>query len=220
MSHAYILIVERIKLTKIGMDNGGTLPPDISAATSSKPPHLPGDLAMWFFILAELTVFAIFFIGFAITRQLYPDMFQQGQDYLHPATGGINTVALISSSCFVALSLNAIRQQRQGYATALLGGALLMAGVYLAVKSWEYNELFQLGFGLSTNTYFTLYFFITGFHFLHVILGMIILGFMGLKTINGAYQGISLSGFESGACYWHMVDLVWIILFPLIYVIN
>lgn len=201
------------------MDNGRALPLDINGATSSKP-YLPGDLAMWFFILAELTVFAIFFIGFAITRQLYPDMFQQGQDYLHPAAGGINTVALISSSCMVALSLNAIRQSRHAYAAMLLGAALLMASVYLAVKTWEYNQLLDLGFGLSTNTYFTLYFFITGFHFMHVILGMIILGVMTFRIINGAYQGASLSGFESGACYWHMVDLVWIILFPLLYVIN
>ncbi|MCL1050157.1 cytochrome c oxidase subunit 3 family protein [Shewanella abyssi] len=188
--------------------------------TPLSKPHLPGDLAMWFFILAELTVFAIFFIGFAITRQLYPDMFQQGQSYLHPAAGGINTFALISSSCFVALSLNAIRQSRHTYAAILLAAALLMASVYLAVKTWEYNQLLDLGYGLSSNTYFTLYFFITGFHFLHVILGMIILGFMAFRTINGAYQGGNLSGFESGACYWHMVDLVWIILFPLLYVID
>jgi|TARA_R110000851_G_scaffold90253_1_gene196835 nitric oxide reductase NorE protein len=193
---------------------------DVAGVTSSQRPHLPGDLAMWFFILAELTVFAIFIIGFAVTRQLYPDMFQQGQTYLHPVAGGINTIALISSSCLVALSLNAVKHSRQDYAAALLGGALLTAGVYLAVKSWEYNELIQQGFGLSTNTYFTLYFFITAFHFMHVILGMIILGSMAYKTTRGAYQGKSLSGFESGACYWHMVDLVWIIIFPLLYVIN
>lgn len=194
--------------------------PAVDIANVTHQTYLPGDLAMWFFILAELTVFAIFFIGFAVTRQLYPDMFQQGQAYLHPVAGGINTIALISSSCLVALSLNALKQSRQSYAAALLFGALLMASVYLAVKSWEYNELIQLGFGLSTNTYFTLYFLITAFHFMHVILGMVILGFIALKTLKGAYQGTSLSGFESGACYWHMVDLVWIILFPLLYVIN
>lgn len=183
-------------------------------------PILPGDLAMWFFILAELTVFAIFFLGFAVTRQLHPDMFKQGQAHLHSIAGLINTLALISSSCLVALSLIAIKQSRKNQAAALLCGALFTAGIYLAVKSWEYNELFQSGFGLSTNTYFTLYFFITAFHFMHVILGMIILGIIALRTVRGAYQGVSLSGFESGACYWHMVDLVWIILFPLLYVIN
>jgi len=202
------------------MDNNKVLALNIKTATLGKQPHLPGDLAMWFFILAELTVFAIFFLGFAVTRQLYPDMFLRGQAYLHPVAGGINTIALISSSCLVALSLNAIKQLRRDYAAALLGGAMLMASVYLGVKSWEYSQLLHLGFGLSTNTYFTLYFFITAFHFMHVILGMIILGFMAVKTKNGGYQGASLSGFEAGACYWHMVDLVWIILFPLLYVIN
>ena len=161
-----------------------------------------------------------FFIGFAITRQLYPDMFQLGQSYLHPIAGGINTLALITSSFFVALSLNAIKNNNNRYSARLILAALLMAALYIVVKLWEYNELFNLGFGLSSNTYFTLYFFITAFHMMHVLLGMVILSFMALKAFKGEYQKESLSGFESGASYWHMVDLVWVILFPLLYVIH
>jgi nitric oxide reductase NorE protein len=95
-----------------------------------------------------------------------------------------------------------------------------MATLYIVVKLWEYNQLFQQGFGLSSNTYFTLYFFITAFHFMHVLLGMIILSFIAIKAYKGGYQNTELSGFESGASYWHMVDLVWVILFPLLYVIH
>jgi nitric oxide reductase NorE protein len=183
-------------------------------------PYLPGDLAMWFFILAELTVFVIFFIAFAVTRQLQPEMFQLGQGYLHPIAGGINTVALITSSFFVALSLHAIRQNKSSRSVLLIIAALFMATLYIVVKLWEYNQLLQLGFGLSSNTYFTLYFFITGFHFMHVLLGMIILSFIAIKAYKGDYQNTELSGFEAGASYWHMVDLVWVILFPLLYVIH
>ena len=183
-------------------------------------PYLPGDLAMWFFILAEMTVFAIFFLAFAVTRQLYPEMFQLGQSNLHPVAGAINTIALITSSFFVALSLNAIKQKKNRLSAMLIIAALLMAILYIVVKSWEYNQLFELGFGLSTNTYFTLYFFITAFHFMHVLLGMTILAFMAFRALKGEYQNSSISGFESGACYWHMVDLVWLILFPLLYVIH
>jgi nitric oxide reductase NorE protein len=182
--------------------------------------YLPGDLAMWCFILAELTVFGIFFITFAVTHQLYPEMFQTGQSYLHPIAGAINTLALITSSFFVAVSLNAIKQKKNRHSALLIMAALLMATIYVVVKLWEYCQLFQLGFNLSTNTYFTLYFIITAFHFMHVLLGMIILSYMAIKAYKGVYKDDFISGFESGACYWHMVDLVWVILFPLLYVIH
>ncbi len=198
------------------MLNTNTLPIE----EQTKKPYLPGDLAMWFFILAELTVFAIFFIAFAITRQLYPEMFQLGQSYLHPIAGAINTVALITSSFFVALSLNAIKQQKNRPSVMFMIAALIMAMLYIVVKFWEYSQLFELGFGISSNTYFTLYFFITAFHFMHVLLGMVILSFIALKAFKGEYQNKAISGFEAGACYWHMVDLVWVILFPLLYVIH
>ena len=188
--------------------------------TAVSKTYLPGDLAMWFFILAELTVFAIFFIGFAVTRQIYPQMFIDGQAYLHPVAGAINTIALITSSLFVALSVQAIKQGAESTAKRHLLGALVMAAIYIGVKSWEYAQLMNGGIGLSTNSYFTLYFMITVFHYMHVLLGMVILAAIALKTRRGGYQGKSLSGFEAGACYWHMVDLVWVILFPLIYVIK
>ena len=87
------------------------------------------------------------------------------------------------------------------------------------MKIWEYFSLFDQGITIETNTFFTLYFLITAFHLMHVLLGMVILTFIAKAAWQGKYQGKSLSGFEAGASYWHMVDLVWIILFPLIYVI-
>lgn len=179
---------------------------------------LPGDLAMWFFILAELTVFAIFFISFAVTEQFKPEMFAAGKQQLHTVAGLINTVALITSSFFVALSLQAVAKGKNSQTALLLILAQLTAVIYMVVKLWEYNFLFSIDIDLETNTFFTLYFLITFFHFLHVLLGMVILMFMTVRAYKGAYQQ-GISGFEAGASYWHMVDLVWIILFPLIYVI-
>jgi len=179
---------------------------------------LPGDLAMWFFILAELSVFAIFFIGFAITEHLNNDLFSQGKAQLHPLAGLINTLALITSSFFVALALHIVQTHTiRKTMTCLLLGQLL-AFVYLIVKLWEYNFLFEAGIGIETNTFFTLYFLITAFHFLHVILGMIILAYVMVRVAKNAYAN-DISGFEAGASYWHMVDLLWIILFPLVYII-
>lgn len=182
--------------------------------------NLPGDVAMWLFILMELTVFAIFFIGFAITQNFYPDMFTAGKSSLHSLAGLICTLALITSSYFVALAGIRLRQGSQSGCSLSLIAALMTATVYLATKFWEYWQLIEAGYNLSTNTFYTLYFFITFFHLMHVVLGMVILGYMLRRTHQDAYATGEHSGFESGASYWHMVDLVWIVLFPIIYVIH
>lgn len=145
-------------------------------------------------------------------------MFVAGKAQLHTVSGLINTIALITSSYFVALSLVAVSNGNSRKTVVLLVLGMLAAGVYMVVKLWEYSQLFSLGIDLETNTFFTLYFLITAFHFLHVVLGIVILMFIAVKVSKGGYS-LSISGYEAGASYWHMVDLVWIILFPLIYVI-
>ncbi|MCW8831950.1 MAG: cytochrome c oxidase subunit 3 family protein [Colwellia sp.] len=184
-----------------------------------KTKRLPGDLAMWFFILAELTVFAILFIGFAVAEQQNSDMFSVGKTKLHQLSGLINTIALITSSYFVAIALHAMHLGQGKKSAYLLIVAKLVACIYIGVKIWEYFSLFDLGIGIETNTFFTLYFMITFFHLMHVLLGMVILGFVTVKAAKNGYDEKNISGFESGASYWHMVDMLWIILFPLIYVI-
>lgn len=188
-------------------------------SNSQADKKLPGDLAMWFFILAELTVFAILFIGFAIAEQLNLALFRESKDQLHAIAGLVNTLALITSSFFVAFSLHAIKQGMAKKSCFLIVMALLFACIYLGVKFWEYQFLLSQGIDIETNTFFTLYFLITGFHFMHVLLGMVILVFIARQTMKGQYQNGEVSGFESGASYWHMVDMLWIILFPLVYVI-
>ncbi|OUS32245.1 cytochrome-c oxidase [Thalassotalea sp. 42_200_T64] len=181
---------------------------------------LPGDLAMWFFILMELTVFAIFFIGFAITQRLQPEMFIDGRATLSADVGLFCTLALIISSYFVARSVEAVKRGNNLVAKRQLVFALLTASIYIVLKITEYSALVEHGFDISTNTFYTLYFFITGFHFMHVLLGMIILAFMAKRAKQNAYQPNDCSGYEAGATYWHMVDLVWVIVFFLIYIIH
>jgi nitric oxide reductase NorE protein len=181
--------------------------------------RLPGDLAMWFFILAELTVFAILFIGFAVSEQLNTEMFVQGKAKLHQMSGLINTLTLITSSFFVALALTKMHQGFGIQSAKLLVIAKLVASIYIGVKIWEYLSLFEQGIDIETNTFFTLYFMITFFHLMHVLLGMVILVFVAIKAAKNEYNASNITGFESGASYWHMVDMLWIILFPLIYVI-
>lgn len=201
-------------------DKTDTVLIDSSISEKNSVQKLPGDFAMWIFIVMELSVFAIFFIAFAITQRLHSDMFIEGRATLSAAIGFFCTLALIVSSYFVALAVAAVRKTNYLIASRQLLIALITATVYLALKLFEYNHLIVLGFDLSTNSFYTLYFFITGFHFMHVLLGMIILTYMCIKVRKNTYTPLNCSGFEAGASYWHMVDLVWIIVFFLIYIIH
>jgi nitric oxide reductase NorE protein len=182
--------------------------------------QLPGDLAMWIFIVMELSVFALFFIAFAVAQRLNTELFALGRATLDMYTGLFCTIALIVGSYFVALSVDAIKHGNNSLAKKLLMLALASASVYLWLKVVEYQHLMTQGFELSTNTFYTLYFFITGFHYMHVLLGMVILGYMLFKAHRQQYTADNCSGYEAGASYWHMVDLVWVIVFFLIYIIH
>lgn len=179
--------------------------------------QLPGDLAVWFFILAELAVFGILFIGFAVARSLDPDTFHAGREVLHPWIGLLNTVALITASYLVATAVHQFRNKGHGVQWRLWL-AVAVSSIYTIGKLYEYVNLYSQGYNLGTDTFFMFYFFLTFFHFMHVILGQIILATLAVKVGNGDYDGSDMNGMESGASYWHMVDLAWLVLFPLIYV--
>ena len=182
--------------------------------------RLPGDLAMWFFILAELTVFAILILAFAVTQMFNPQLFGESRAALDSSIGLALTLSLLTSGLFAALAVEQVRQARQGRAALLLLAALGTSCVYVVLKLNEYGHLAGLGLGMEHNTFFTLYWILTGFHFLHVLLGMVILGWLAERCRRGAYRTDAHSGLESGVLYWHMVDLVWVLLFPLVYVLN
>ena len=192
-----------------------TLPPAASPAR-----HLPGDLAMWFFILAELTVFGLLILVFAVTQALQPQLFHSSRAMLDSSTGLALTLSLLSSGLLAALAQEQVRRARGRRAAWLLLAALLSAGVYVALKLSEYAHLSDLGLGMEHNTFVTLYWILTGFHFLHVLLGMLILAWLAARCRRHAYGPANCSALESGVLYWHMVDLVWVLLFPLVYVLN
>ena len=182
--------------------------------------HPPGDLAIWIFILAELTVFAIFFSAYAFTRMQNVELFNLYQQQLDRQAALVNTLALITSSYFVARAVAAIRAGSNLRCTRWLLAALLMGGLFVVVKSVEYAHHYDVGITLSTNTFYMFYLSLTFFHFMHVIMGMIILAAIAIKSYRGDYSVEEHTGVETGASYWHMVDLVWLVLFPLVYVMR
>ncbi|PAU66145.1 cytochrome-c oxidase [Pseudomonas sp. PIC25] len=181
---------------------------------------LPGDLAMWFFILAELAVFGLLILAFAVTRLLHPALFAEGQAALDGSTGLALTLSLLTGGWLAALAVQRVRDDRPRRAAVLLLAALASAVVYVVLKLGEYTHLARLGLDIEHDTFFTLYWILTGFHFLHVLLGMAILAFLALRCGQRAYGPGRCSGLESGVLYWHMVDLVWVLLFPLVYVLR
>ena len=195
----------------------------MSAVVLPKPftiKPLPGDLALWIFIVAELLVFALFFISYAITRYNNVELFNQYQLTLDRQSGAINTALLITASFFVVNSIRAVRHGFNRIASYWLIAALVAGFAFLVIKMMEFADKIEQGISLSTNTFYMFYLSLTFFHFMHVIMGMVILGFVALKTWRGAYSIENHNGLESAASYWHMVDLVWIILFPLVYVMR
>ena len=183
-------------------------------------PYPPGDLAIWIFILAELLVFAVFFASYAFTRLNHVELFNQYQATLNRDAALVNTVALLTSSYFVIRGVVAAREGDNPLCARWLWAAIGMGALFLVVKSTEYAHHIGAGVNLSTNTFYMFYLSLTFFHFMHVILGMVILAAVAVKAGRGGYSVEEHTGVETGASYWHMVDLVWLILFPLVYVMR
>lgn len=190
------------------------------AASGQPRARLTGDLAMWIFILAELTAFTLFILGFSFTQWLKPEMFIEGRAELDSSTGWAMTAGLLTSGFLAALAVERVRKSHARQAGALLLGAIASGMVYVVLKVQEYAHLANAGFDLEYNTFFTLYWITTAFHFLHVLLGLVVLGFLCLRCWQRAYGPDNHSGMESGVLYWHMIDLVWVIIFPLVYLLG
>lgn len=180
----------------------------------------PGDFAIWIFIYAELLAFGIFFLSYAFARANNVELFNDSQLLLNRTAGAINTLVLITSSYFVVRAVAVIRDNKAQLCSRWLQAAILMACVFLVIKLYEFYTKYQEGITLSTNTFYMFYLSLTFFHFMHVILGAVILTAVMLKARRGGYSSEDYTGVETGGSYWHMVDLVWIILFPLVYIIR
>lgn len=183
-------------------------------------PYPPGDLAIWVFILAELSAFLALFAAYAVTRLKHLELFNEMQQTLDSTAGMINTLLLITGSWAVARAVAAIKSNHASASANWLMLAIGSGVGFLIVKYFEYGVKFAAGITLETNLFYTFYISLTMFHALHVVLGLVILLIVWNKARRGGYSARDHRGMETGASYWHMVDLVWIVLFPLVYVMR
>lgn len=177
---------------------------------------LPGDVAWWLFLGAEFVTLCIFFGLFAVMRTSNSEAFRQAQAQLNPTPAFINALILITSGYFAARGVHAMQNQTNRIGARWFHGAAALGIVFLVIKSWEYWIKLEQGISLSTSTFYFFYFFLTGFHYLHVWLGVGFLFWVAHRCRRGHSSELQRHS-ESCAAFWHMLDLVWIILFPLLY---
>ena len=171
---------------------------------------LPGNPMMWLLILGELVVFGVAFVGFSVARELDPVIFEASRSQLDGVQGGINTLVLITSGWLAAV---AVRTKRRGYSPRpALAASIAVGTAFLVLKVFEYRSKLSAGVTLDTNDFFAFYYLLTGFHALHVLMGLIMLSIV--------LRWDSLDNLETGAAFWHMVDLIWVVLYPLIYLVR
>ncbi|MFB9149776.1 cytochrome c oxidase subunit 3 [Roseovarius ramblicola] len=174
--------------------------------------ELPGDLMIWVLIVSELLVFGAGLAAFLAVRVSDPVGFAVAQDALYRTGAGLNTVVLITSGALAAWALRLREGARRGAARLALVGAALLGVVFLTVKFIEYAGKAADGIAWDTHPFFTFYYLLTGFHAAHVVAGVVVLLLI-------AWQDTARN-IEAGAAFWHMVDLVWVLLFPVIYLLR
>ena len=190
---------------------------------SKKHIYPVGDFGIWVIVYIEMVTFGLLFLGYIFSRRLDVELFNQSQLLLDQRSGFINTLILITSSYFVVKALQSIKENKDNaseIASRWLLGAMGLGSSFIIIKSMEFADKFSQGINLSTNTFFMFYLLLTAFHFLHVLLGLVILFNVRQKTKAGGYTVDDCKGMQSGATYWHLIDILWIVLFPLIYIIR
>jgi cytochrome c oxidase subunit III len=187
-------------------------------------------LGMWVFLGSELLLFAGLFALYAAGRVGAPAAFHEGIAHSTKILGSINTGVLITSSTFAALSVQALRRSKRGLCLLALLATLGLAAVFLIIKLTEYGRHFREGiypggagqfFATHSNhglaLFWTLYFVSTGLHAIHVLVGMLVIGFTAVGIARGSIHAERLYPLENATLYWHLIDLVWIFLWPLYY---
>ena len=186
--------------------------------------RLPGEPGVWVLIAGDLLIFAVFFSTFLFYHEQERSLFAQSQRALNQNIGLWNTLLLLTSSWFVANAVQQVRAGNRERSTALLAMTLLCACGFLVNKGIEWTQLIGAHHTLLTDDFYMFFFMLTGIHALHVVIGMAVLAFLRSRIASGQYptgnDGPAFPVIESGALFWHLVDLLWIVLFSLFYLVQ
>ena len=194
------------------------------ACESGQPPtrrQVPGEPGVWLLLFGDLTLFALLFSVFLHERREQPMLFAESQQTLALGLGVTNTFILLTSSLLVVLANQAMRvEESRHYASRLIVGAIALGCCFVVLKGYEYHEKISAGITPATNHFFMYYFVLTGLHLVHLIVGIGVL--VGLWVLSRTQLATKTrrAFFEGGACFWHLVDLLWIVIFPLLFLVR
>lgn len=185
---------------------------------------------MWLFIFTELLLFTGLFMTYTLFRYKNWQAFHLAAEELDTFIGALNTVILLTSSATIAMSITALQQGKKKLTLALMGFTMLVGIVFLVNKYFEWGMKFEHGlypgsetlqqFGKGEVLFFGLYFFMTGLHALHIVAGLIFIGFVFYFVVRDKVRPDNFVLLENAGLYWHLVDIIWIFLFPLFYLIT
>lgn len=189
-------------------------------------------LGMWIFLVTEVLMFGGLFVAYIIYRSWHPDLFYMAAQELDVALGATNTVVLIASSLTIALGIRAIQLDRIKAGINYLAATMALAATFMVIKYFEYMEKFGKGIypgdsysydGIQHEmaaNFFSIYYMMTGLHGIHVVIGMCLIGWMIIKAKKGLVNSSYFTPVENTGLFWHLVDIIWIFLFPLLYLID
>jgi nitric oxide reductase NorE protein len=189
-------------------------------ASEANRTHIPGEAGVWILLFGEMTFFSALFTAFLYYRNMDVATFAASQVELSKTIGVFNTLLLLTSSLFVALGVRATAQAQSNLAPKLFLAGLCCGLGFIALKGIEYHELFGRGIAVTTNTFFGFYFGLTILHLGHVVIGAGLLTVLSRVTRTLPAQPAHFALMESAGCFWHMVDLLWIIIFALLYLVE
>ena len=187
--------------------------------TEEPETRMPGEEGLWVFILGDMGMFALFFGTIMVTLVPHPRTYAESQHHLHPWLGILNTVLLLTGSLLVVRGMRRLGDGSP-VAARLFTGAFLCAIGFGAVKVTEYTMLVHDGYTGGTNDFFMYYFVFTGIHLAHLVIGAVVMLFLVRTARLPRLTRRRWLAAECGGIYWHMVDLLWLVLFPLLYLVR
>ena len=176
----------------------------------------PGGILIWILILLEMITFGIALVVLAISSKENPTEFYASSSHLNATYGAMNTIFLLTSGFFMATTVHQFKIGDFKKANFYLNITMFGGVLFLILKSLEYYEKIELGFVLGYDTFFNFYWLLTGFHVIHVLVGLVILLFMKRSFSK---KTALIEDVEASAAFWHMCDLIWLLLFPVLYLV-
>ena len=202
----------------------------MSIATDKNRDDLTAKTGMWFFLFTEMLLFGGLFMVCSVYRFRNPVAFHLAAQDLSTTIGTVNTIILLTSSTTIAMAISAIQKENKKLALLFVGLTILLGLAFLVNKYFEWGEHIRRNIYPSSLTlaarghgdvlFYGLYFFMTGLHALHIIAGLILISTVTVKILKDTIRADRYIFMENSALYWHLVDLVWIFLFPLFYLIT